>query len=719
MAVRDVVQAAAGNTPAGDLAAAIDFDGTNDYLSRSSDMTGNADGKTFTFSCWVWSDTTSSKCIYSNRNPDNGFQVFLSNGSQITVYAKNSSGTAILSGGNPSSTQIAKNTWCHVLISIDLTSTSNRYIYINDENRTSDYPWSTYTNDNIDFTQSDHTIANRPTGSALIDGRLSNVFLDYTYRDLSVTNNRRLFITEDGKPAGGQAGLNPIMYMPLDDPEDIGYNAGTGGNFTVNGVMARSGRGPNQDNTVASYFASNDYLSNSIGLSGSAWTISFIYKNYETTNTAITGIVASSTYTNGQLTVLNVESDKISFGFYEPTGGKYWQVDLLKANGMDLTIQKTYHITMSCDFSDVTKTKCYVNGVLFSHYTNGAWNSGTLSFSTSLQINNDTSNSRATRANVIGELYINPVYTDLATSNPFWDSDLNKPVSLRKVIEDTGITPAIALPMLASNPGLNLGTGGNFTVTSGPYTGARGASETITRTAKFNGTSNYLTRGNTLSNSSAVTMAFVFRPGTTTEQQHIFTVNQDGGDLYFKARYWYNSGIGIGPRIDFNGKNSSAATAMEVVTSNSSQYNPGNWMVVLFSVNGSTGSTRLYVNGVSASLGTNYNNGQAIAMNQNNTHIGVQRSSGGTYYQFLKGELGALYVNSGTYIDFSQESNRLKFVDGLGYPTDWATLIEDETIATPEVFVPFSNSSNFGENLGTGGDFTVANTPTVGPDASF
>ena len=36
------------------LPRAIGFDGTNDFLSRSSDFTGNTDGKTFTFSGWVY-----------------------------------------------------------------------------------------------------------------------------------------------------------------------------------------------------------------------------------------------------------------------------------------------------------------------------------------------------------------------------------------------------------------------------------------------------------------------------------------------------------------------------------------------------------------------------------------------------------------------------------------------------------------------------------------
>jgi hypothetical protein len=44
---RSLMQKSAGG---GDLPVGVDFDGTNDYLSRSSDLVGNADGKTFTFS---------------------------------------------------------------------------------------------------------------------------------------------------------------------------------------------------------------------------------------------------------------------------------------------------------------------------------------------------------------------------------------------------------------------------------------------------------------------------------------------------------------------------------------------------------------------------------------------------------------------------------------------------------------------------------------------
>ena len=46
-------------------AEAVSFDRTNDYLSRSSDLTGNADSKTFTFSCWFYKSTAAINHIYT------------------------------------------------------------------------------------------------------------------------------------------------------------------------------------------------------------------------------------------------------------------------------------------------------------------------------------------------------------------------------------------------------------------------------------------------------------------------------------------------------------------------------------------------------------------------------------------------------------------------------------------------------------------------------
>ena len=71
---------------------------------------------------------------------------------------------------------------------------------------------------------------------------------------------------------------------------------------------------------------------------------------------------------------------------------------------------------------------------------------------------------------------------------------------------------------------------------------------------------------------------------------------------------------------------------------------------------------------------------------------------------------------SAAYIDFSQESNRLKFVDALGYPMDLTTQIEAGDIPTPLIHMKFESTTSLGTNSGSGGDFTVNGTVTSGSD---
>ncbi len=115
-----------------------------------------------------------------------------------------------------------------------------------------------------------------------VGGRLSNFYLDYDYRDLSQETNRRLFITADGKPADNQESLSPIIYLPLKDATTAGQNLGTGGNFTVNGTLSTSERGPNQYNaSAASLNGPSDYLETSFlspATDNQEITVSFWYK---------------------------------------------------------------------------------------------------------------------------------------------------------------------------------------------------------------------------------------------------------------------------------------------------------------------------------------------------------------------------------------------------------------------------------------------------------
>jgi hypothetical protein len=207
------------------------FNGTA-YLSRSSDLSGNSDGKTFTFSAWVYADTLTGGFYIYRSGTGSQFWVIVNDDGKVTIRGfDNIDNSSRLNVDLPANTVVARQ-WTNILISFDLTSTSTRYVYVNDVAVTPTY--SAYQNYNIDFTNSSHFIAAGSASSGKLTGYVTNIFLDYTYRDLSVTANRRYFIDANrcSTPSSTLSALNPILYLPLTTSTTL--NAGSGGNFTAN-----------------------------------------------------------------------------------------------------------------------------------------------------------------------------------------------------------------------------------------------------------------------------------------------------------------------------------------------------------------------------------------------------------------------------------------------------------------------------------------------------
>jgi len=213
------------------------FDRNVDFLSRSSDLTGNADGKTFTFSCWVFLTPKfddNVRTLYATDSSDNGILIYIHNNNRFDIEAWNS-GVRTLQ--IYTSTVLPTNAWANILVSLDTSNSSNRHIYFNDVAASVNY--STYNNANIEFTRPTHYIGiwGNGTTRGLHDDNLAHFYLDYTYRDLSTESNRRIFIDANGgsTSASSLAALNPIMYLPMTTAYAVGKNEGTGGDFTSNG----------------------------------------------------------------------------------------------------------------------------------------------------------------------------------------------------------------------------------------------------------------------------------------------------------------------------------------------------------------------------------------------------------------------------------------------------------------------------------------------------
>ena len=212
------------------------FNGTSDYLSRSSDLTGNADGKTLTFSCWVFlpaARDSNQRVLYATDSSDNGVLFNVDQSNYLGLEAWNG-GVRTLQG--TTTTKIGTNVWTHILVSMDMANSSNRHVYLNDV--AASVTWSTYNNANIEFTRPTHYIGVWGNGTARhFYDDMAHFYLDYTYRNLSTESNRRIFIDANGgsTSASSLAALNPIMYLPMTTAYAVGKNAGTGGDFTANG----------------------------------------------------------------------------------------------------------------------------------------------------------------------------------------------------------------------------------------------------------------------------------------------------------------------------------------------------------------------------------------------------------------------------------------------------------------------------------------------------
>ena len=309
----------------------------------------------------------------------------------------------------------------------------------------------------------------------------------------------------------------------------------------------------------------------------------------------------------------------------------------------------------------------------------------------------------------VGEFYLDTAYIDLATENPFWDSDTNLPNSVRKVIADTSVTPAIAMPLIGSDAGNNLGSGGDFTVNSGPYTGARGGSEFWSRSADLGDTSTAKTFKKNLGISTKiVTIVFASKP-TAASMKYICSTPAGAPYTWFMIDT-------VGTNfITIEGQNSTRKVLDSTTASSGAQVN-NEWNINFISFDLSDTSKRIHWlqnsavnNEVSRNYGTYIDD--VINLSSNDFVIGENEREG----QHFSGDFGFTYVST-TFIDFSQEANRNKFVDQLGYPIDLTQQIEDGDIPNPLIYMKFEDTAALGTNSGTAGNLTVTGAPAAGSD---
>ena len=224
------------------LVPASNFDGSTD-LNASGGLTGVADGRVGTFSCWFNAaafGTTRYLFQISERtfffmNTSNEFEVLLRNSSNADRLLLNGD-TAFASAG-----------WHHVIVSWDLVN-DNVHLFIDDVDDLVGGP-TTSINGDVDQTFGDSHVAAQSGSAFRWDGDIAELFYDDRYIDLTVEANRRQFITDGLKPAN-LALLSQPKTLLTQRFATFQENQGSGGDYTESGTITRAATSPSDPATA-------------------------------------------------------------------------------------------------------------------------------------------------------------------------------------------------------------------------------------------------------------------------------------------------------------------------------------------------------------------------------------------------------------------------------------------------------------------------------------
>jgi hypothetical protein len=226
-------------------AVAVNFDGTNDWLTRGAQFASAGDVKTGLVSLW-FNKLGGDGVLAQLFGTTSRFSVRLLTTNVLDIVGSNAAGATSLDL-RTTPTYAAGSGWKHILASWDLNATTGQ-LYVNDAAPALSI--NTRNNDIIDYTNGDWSVGALVAGTSKLNGDLAEVFFHPTFLDLSVTANRRLFISATGKPVSlGANGSTPLGVQPalyLGNPLASWHtNLGSDGGMTLHGTLTSASTTPN------------------------------------------------------------------------------------------------------------------------------------------------------------------------------------------------------------------------------------------------------------------------------------------------------------------------------------------------------------------------------------------------------------------------------------------------------------------------------------------
>jgi len=229
----------ANSTPVYYYAEPVKFDGSADYLTRGSGLTGAADSATGIFSTWVRFDGGNGVGQSLLQGNSGFFHIFKTtlNYIQFDFY----DASIVLKLRMYTSAILASAKWVHILAS--WTTGGATHLYVDNVSNKTVF---TNVSGNIDYTVSDVGVGAQIGGTQKTDGCLADFyFAPGQYLDFSDSANRAKFIDQTTLrpvPLGAKGelptGSQPLLYLGR-DYANFQTNLGSGGNFTVTGALER------------------------------------------------------------------------------------------------------------------------------------------------------------------------------------------------------------------------------------------------------------------------------------------------------------------------------------------------------------------------------------------------------------------------------------------------------------------------------------------------
>lgn len=219
----------------GNSAPGVTFDGTNDYLSHETGPTGLVDTAIGLASVWIKAPPkapAASFLVYTGTS--NKFRIDFDASDKVRIIGLNSAASVILS--MTSSIAVLDSSWHHVLMAWDTATSANCKVYVDGVDRTT---LATRVAGNIDYIAGSFYVGASLEGDVAEFWFDSNQWLDITNsanRAKFANNGRPVYLGADGSKPTGTA---PIIYL-RGPASNWGTNAGTGGNFTVNGAFTNA-----------------------------------------------------------------------------------------------------------------------------------------------------------------------------------------------------------------------------------------------------------------------------------------------------------------------------------------------------------------------------------------------------------------------------------------------------------------------------------------------